>query len=309
MNYQEIKQLNELLPGNLKTANLDNLRAFKGNRFMSAAEQRRFHLAYTCPSFGWSAAEMLHEQQRTKFPMASCCRSKSMRWVYKAFVRMRLPERLTRTDEFLPILDAFMIFDGQGGASMKAIVEAVLLTQPESLQIAERKMGLRPGTLEAYDALFYSVADRREDHMLLCQMVYPNTRLEEHIEDYLTQGRLEVQLKRMAYNKGLDSTLFFAGFRQDLLGQLDEAQASNLFKRAVMIQATLLADHGFLNFTRMHPAILSGKALVQSRMLGGQDHSDAGYNDVFSDLAQETLGGDSLGLQGKVREKAGLSTF
>jgi hypothetical protein len=307
LNFKEIRQLNELLPLSLTpTANLDGgLRSFRGTPTMTATEHRNFHLAYTCPSFGWEAASMLCERGRKRFPMTP--NSASMTWVYKTFVRMRLGDKAKYGDEFRPILDAHAIFKQEGGSTMRPVIEAALLTQPEKCKEVEIQMGLFPRTLEAYDALFYAVRDRKADHMLLRQLVYPMTPLEEQLEDYLTIGRIETQLKRTAYNKGLDSTLYFAGFRKDILGGLDESQASNLFKRAVMIQATLLAEHGFLNFTKLHPAIISGKSLVQSRMLGGQDQSDAGYNDTFLGMSAETLFGDSQSLQQLTREKAGIN--
>ena len=308
MNYREIQQLNELLPlSPTLAANRDGgLRSYRGTPTMTATEHRKFHLAYTCPSFGWEAASMLSERGRQRFPMTPS--SPSMAWVYKAFVRLRLGDLLGRNEEFRPIVDAHAIFRQEGGNTMRAIVEAALLTQPDNCRIVERQMGLYPKTLEAYDALFFAVRDRKEDYMLLRQLVYPLTRLEEQLEDYLTVGSIETQLKRTAYNKGLESTLYFAGFRQDILGGLDEAQASNLFKRAIMIQATLLADHGFLNFTKLHPAIISGKSLVQSRLLGGQDQSDAGYNDTFLGMSAETLFGDSQFFQQQAKEKAGVVT-
>ncbi len=277
----------------------------KASKYISASEHRKFHLAYNTASFGYVAASMLVRAGRRRFPIQ--VNSRSMNWVYKTFLLQLMPHRYRNDPEFEAIKEAIDLFQREDSYVKRQIVESALLTYEMKPHDLGAVLGMNGQTVEAYDALFYNVTDRKADHMFLRELVYPFTRLEEQLEEYLTKGNVCVQLKRIGYNKGLLPALHFAGFRTEILNGMDEPMASGLFNRAVMMQGWMLAEHGFLNFSKQHPSIMSAKAIVQSRLIGGQDRGEVESNSAFGEAAMDLLYKDSAALQQRVGENAGIA--
>jgi len=101
------------------------------------------------------------------------------------------------------------------------VLEAALITQELTPAGLALKVRMEPEVVEAYEALFFNVYDRREDHMYMRNLVYPGTRLEEYFEEQMSKGNYGQHLMRIGYNRGLDTVLFFSGFRGVVLDGQD----------------------------------------------------------------------------------------
>lgn len=297
--------LTRKIPSDLPSpANIDDgFRALISDGVSSTENYRRFHLAYNLPTFGWQAALALSESAHPFVPIS---KSRSLKWVFAAQTYLRHGEQVANNDKVKAVKAAYFLFTRPEELCNRQVLEAALMTNegtPASLALT---LGMDPDLIEAYEALFYNVYDRQEDHMYLRNMVYPWTRLEEYFEDQLTRGNLGRQLLRIGYNKGLEAVLFFSGFRTSVLHGLDENKASATFKKAIMIQGMMLAENGFLNYTKHHATILSAKAIVQSGLLGGVEQSSGYDMSTFASLARETLLGKAAAMRKEANAAAGL---
>lgn len=304
MDYQEIRVLNRVLPKNApRAANRDNiLRTETMDAVTTDEEKRRFHLAYNTPSFGWQAAKMIFDGGLKTLPTFP---TRTLIWVHRALLVLRFPGRF-REDPYLDaVKEALVLFDSPKLDTSRRVIEAAMITHELPPSSLGRKLGVSPLMLQAYDALFFNVYDRRRDFMFLREVVYPLTRLEEYLEEYAATGNLGKQLMRIGYNNSeVDRVLHFAGFRTDIMKDFNEQQAQTLFKRAVMLQGMLLAENGFLSFTKQHPSVVGARSVVQSGLLGGGEQTGNLGAGTFAEDAGLIL----LGVKEESRQKLTLAS-
>ncbi len=266
-------------------------------------DNRLFQWAYNEPSFGWMAAEELFLSGVRDFPVPP---EGTLKWVFRAWLLQKYKNEYIGNPSMRPVREAYMLFADERNKVMRHVVEAALITHDMQPALLGQKLGMDGATIEAYDALFWNVYDRRSDHMFLRNQVYPDTRIEEYFEDYPTKQSLGKHLLRIGYNKDLKSVLFLAGFREDMLSSMDAQQASALFKKTVMVQGLMLAENGFLNFTKHHPTVLSAKSIIQANLIGGNEQGGEVSTGTFSDYAFKQLGDDYEELQRQMRVDAGM---
>lgn len=289
MDYSEIIRLNRLLPElETRPANLiDAGRTALPPGLLTYAEQDRFNYAYNNPTFGWEAANTLLKAGVDRFP---CWPSNSCAWIHRAWLLMRYRSHYEHDPRFAPVLQALQIFSHPRNTGMRATIEAALVTHEETPFRLGARLGMPGLTVEAYDSLFFNVHDRKADFMFLRNVVYPDTRLEEYMEDYLSRGNLSKQLLRIGFNKDLAAVLFFAGFRIDLAPGMTTQAATETLKKTILIQGHLLADNGFLPFTKQHVAILGAKNIITSGMIGGTDTGGETQGDLLGNVMHMELG-------------------
>jgi hypothetical protein len=274
-----------------------------GMGIVSENDNRLFQWAYNQPAFGWMAAEEIFLSGMRDFPLPP---EGNLKWVFRAWLMRKYKKEYASNAVFRPVREAFMLFADERNKVMRHVVEAALITHAMPPVMLGQKLGMDGSTVEAYDALFWNVHDRRADHMFLRNQVYPDTRIEEYFEDYPTKKSLGKHLLRVGYNKDLKSVLFLAGFREDMLSSMDAQQASALFKKTVMVQGLMLAENGFLNFTKHHPTVISAKSIIQANLIGGNEQGGEVSTGTFSDYAFGQLHDDYNNLQGQMRVAAGM---
>lgn len=303
MDYAEIARLNRMLPElEEPPANVPfSISYVPPAGLMSITEHRRFIAAYDDPAFGWTAADTLYRGGVQDFPIFP---SRSSQWVHRAWMLLRFGSSYRNDPRFEPVLAAHHIYRSPQMTSMRQVIEAALITQEQTPQALGIHLGMDGQTIEAYDALFFNVYDRKADLTFLRNIVYPYTRLEELVEEYLIKGNLGKQLMRIGYNKGLAAVLYFAGFRIDLLPGVDVNTATEMFKHTVMLQGRLLADNGFLNFTRPHASLSGARSIVTANMIGGNAGGGEVGGATLAEAMHLTVGGISARMREAVEQLA-----
>lgn len=249
----------------------------------------RFLKAYNDPQFGWFAATRLYNAGAEKFPLLA---EGSMRWVQLAWMYMMDLPRWRRMPQFEPIKEAYDLHSRADNATARSVIEAALITKDATVEIVAKRMGLDLQVLQAYDALFFNVTERKGDAMFIRHVVYPNTRLEELVENHVSPTHLGRTLLRMGYNKDLDAVMFFGGFKQDYLANMTGPQAQEQFLKEMMLHGYLLASNGFLNHQKQHVSISSARAIVQASKMGGETTGQEASVGVFADILREQLDRD-----------------
>lgn len=137
------------------------------------------------------------------------------RWVFRAYMMSLNPRRYFDKE----IATAFNFHNPPDGMThIKSVLNAAILTYhdktPHSVHLAHiaKALKLPLPAVEAYEALFFNVLDRRVDSQCVAMMLYPNTRLEELNEDYLRTAPHSKILERAGYNaRDLDLVTYLAG--------------------------------------------------------------------------------------------------
>jgi len=170
-----------------------------------------------------------------------------------------------------------------------AALKSSLLIEDVTFEGISEKMGIPVGTVKAFEQLFFNILDRAEESLWLANVVYPEGRLVETLNDYHKNESLSMLLQRSGYNNGMDSVEYFAGLRSNQLTSGDMANASAKMENAIMINGFLLATNGFIN-QRDAPGINSAKAIINAEKQGGtqneqQDDFTGSLSDsIFTEL-------------------------
>lgn len=308
MEYTVILRLNKVIPDSFREPG-EAPSAFQSHSessecIISPLEQRMFQWSYNEPAFGWKAAREIYLSGVRDFPLPP---EGPLKWVFRAWLLQRYPKEYLNHDCLKPVRAAWLINAHDDNRSTRDVLRAALITHdmdPKSLGV---RMGMDPEIMEAFDTLFWNVYHRRKDHMFLRNLVYPNSRLEEYCQDYATRHSLGKHLLRIGYNKDIKNVLFWAGFRQETWEGMDAQQASALFKKSVLVQGLMLAENGFLNYTKHHPTVISAKSIIQANLIGGNDAGGEGTMGTFSEFAMNQIENDSAALESEMRRVAGLS--
>lgn len=304
MDYAEVLSLNRALPelplppANMKESRREHLPA----GLISFEDWRCFNYSYSDPSFGWRAADTLARSGTDHFPVYP---GRAYKWIHRAYLLLRYGRMFANDPKIEPVKQACLIFADQQ-QSTRNVLEAMLVTHEETPMQLGKRLGIDGQIVEAFDALFYNVYDRKQDFLFLRNVVYPNTRLEELMEDYLAKSNLGDQLIRIGYNKKLASVLYFAGFREDLTTGISTQAATDMFRKTVMLQGHLLAANGFLNHAKHHVALLGARSILQSGLIGGTDTGGETSTGTLASLIQNEMYNAAAHMKDSVRRAAGL---
>ena len=165
---------------------------------------------YTKLNFGWYIAGQF-SMRRQMFPITMLRRDY---WVFRAYL-MRL-DPWTNYDKH--IAEAYHIAcPTRGMIDLGTPVKALMMAYKDDhpiifLESLARRTGLPYQTIEAFEALFYNVLDRREDALYIAKEVYPHSRLVEFDDSYFNNSAMGDLLKRAGYNyRDIDLTSYLIG--------------------------------------------------------------------------------------------------
>ncbi len=310
MTFSEINRVSRRLPQPLKPeANMvlamEKVQQWLDTVPFTTKSVRRFVHAYSDVSFGWYAANRLAEWQ-ADFPVFP---SRRMKWVYMAWRLLQDYDKRSEQETFGPIMDAIMISSSVAGAPIRQVLQALLIIPDLSIADLAKAVNYPAESIEAYEALFFNVQDRRDEHMFIRNIVYPNSRYEEMAEGYADRGNIGKMLQRLAYNKGLETTLHYAGFRVTGATTLTHAQAFELFQQELMSTGYLMATSGFLQHRHAHPTLSAARQLAQATKIAGQDTGglDEGIGDHLNLRAILDAGSGMVNREVQRQAQASLS--
>lgn len=260
---------------------------------------QKFIACYKDLSFGWTAASLLAKSE-AKFPLFP---DGNMRWVWLAWRMKTSPPGSEMKAIYDPIHEASVIEYSPEGRETREVIQAMLVTNQITIEKIAEVTGMDRLVIEAYEALFFNVIDRWKDHLMLRNHVYPNSRLEEMTENYFVKSNLGTVLKRIGYNRGMDSLLHYAGFRTNYNQQMSNAQAVEAFQTEMTNQGAQLVRDGFLNYRQSFAPVAATRGLIQARMVGGGETEGTAETGSLNDPFLDQLLSDSNAYNDALREK------
>jgi hypothetical protein len=280
MNYTTIQTLLEYLP---ETEEFATSNFFGGSTSVLNASSMdnasmRFIMAYKDLSLGWKSAKLLASSD-TQFP---CFLSGDDLWLFKAYLYCIDNKKFYNRS----IAEAKGLASNQMTRDNETI-KALLVSDDIDYKFIANKTALNIDTIKAYERLFFNIVDRKNEHMFIKNVVYPDGRLIEMFDDYLKNEDLGKLLVRTGYNNGAEHVLHFAGFKSGLVHSLANGNTMpNQLEALFMANGYLLARNGWLN-QRVHSVGLNNaRNLLQAAKQGGVEEQKpspfAGVGDILS---------------------------
>lgn len=280
MNYATIKTLLEYLP---ETEEFTTSNFFGGSNSILNSNSldnasMRFIMAYKDLSLGWKSAKLLSTADKL-FP---CFLTGDDLWMFKAYLYCLDNKKYYNRH----VAEAKGLASNQMTRDNEAI-KALLLSDDVDYKFIASRTAINIDTIKAYERLFFNVVDRKNEHMFIKNVVYPDGRLVEMFDDYLRNEDLGNLLIRTGYNNGAEHVLHFAGFRSGLVHSLANGNTMpNQLEALFMANGYLLARNGWLN-QRSHAAGLNNaRNLLQAAKQGGIEDQKpspfAGAGDILN---------------------------
>ena len=284
MNYTTIYTLLEYLP---ETEDFATSNFFGGSTSVLNANSldnasMRFILAYKDLSLGWKSAKLLAASE-TQFP---CFLSGDDLWVFKAYLYCIDNKKFYNR----AIAEAKGLASNQMTRDNETI-NALLVSDDIDYKFIASKTSLSVDTVKAYERLFFNIVDRKDEHMFIKNVVYPDGRLIEMFDDYLKNEDLGKLLIRTGYNNGAEHVLHFAGFKSGLVHSLANGNTMpNQLEALFMANGYLLARNGWLNQRAHSVGLNNARNLLQAAKQGGiEEQKPSPFSGVGDILSAEML--------------------
>lgn len=284
MNYRTISTLLEYLPEDEEFATSNFFGGSTSSLTHGVLDQAsaRFIIAYKDLSLGWKSAQLLANSD-IAFP---CFLQGDDLWLFKAYLYCIDSKKFFNraVAEARGLASNHMSRDNE-------TINALLISDDVDYKYISRRTSLGEDTVKAYERLFFNIVDRKQDHMFIKNVVYPDGRMVEMFDDYLKNEDLGKILIRTGYNNGAEHVLHFAGFKSGLVHSLANgndmpAQLEALF----MANGYLLARNGWLNQRANAVGLHNARNILQAAKQGGvEEQKPSPFTGVADILSSEML--------------------
>ena len=173
--------------------------------------------------------------------------------------------------------------------NLEDVIKAFLITD-ESLDKLQVSTGIPASVLNLYEKLFFNVRDRKSEALWLANLVYPNTRMVEVMDNYTKNEDFGKLLMRSAYNNGLEDVMYFSGLKIESFVNSDSTLATDMAKKletCIMANAYFLSRNGFLN--SKSTGIGHAKGLLIAARQSGMDTAGADTEGIGGVLGEQMM--------------------
>jgi len=198
----------------------------------------KFLNAYKNLQFGWTFAQT---QAYNDLPIGVVLKNQDTA-VWRAYLYNRDPQKY-RDKTLLQALS----FTHPTKSKDKALLNALIMTQGATVEHVASTLNIPKNVVAVYEKLFFNVLDRKEDHMFISSIVYPQGRLVEFYDRYTDTETLDMLLMRAGYNHGAKDLLYLAGFHSDVLQKYEGKDTPARLESLIMANGLMLAKNGWLN--------------------------------------------------------------
>lgn len=296
MNYSTISTLLEYLPEDEEFATSNFFVGSTSSLTHGVLDQAsaRFIVAYKDLSLGWKSAKLLAESS-ISFP---CFLQGEDLWIFKAYMYCIDSKRFFNR----AVAEARGLASNHMSRDNEAI-RALLISEDIDYKYISRRTSLSEDTIKAYERLFFNIVDRKQDHMFIKNVVYPDGRMVEMFDDYLKNEDLGKILLRTGYNNGAEHVLHFAGFKSGLVHSLANGNdMPSQLEALFMANGYLLARNGWLNQRANAVGLHNARNILQASKQGGvEEPKPSPFTGVADILSAEML--NNLQVDASVRLK------
>lgn len=220
--------------------------------------------------------------------------------------RLRLPHGITRYEDEALVRGYFWEFRASDDRAVEAaaalgcdprmrqereLVEALMLCEDYDRAWVAREFDTSEDMLWIYEQLFFNVVDRRTEDLWLVSHVFSNTKLEEHVEGYISAGNAGKILRRAGYANGMAAVLQLVGARtaKKKAAAMTLADTRKAFELEITKNGLLLAQNGWAGQGDNATAIRRTQSMISAAKIGGDGQNEGGSlldNDMSFSLYQ-----------------------
>lgn len=218
---------------------------------------------------------------------AKCHRNLSLGWDFaSALVDSKRPFPAIFSGDDLYVWRAYIYLNGgdddvvEGAVSIEASkpyktlrgqIRAMLVSDGVDCDVVAGKLGLDNKVVQAYEKLFFNVLDRKQDHAYIANLIYPEGRLVEAFEDYLSKTDLDALMMRAGYNHGIGHVLYAAGLGGNPYSGKNAAAGAADLDAMFMADGVLYGGMGWLHQAQHAKPIVNARLSMQASKMGGDD--------------------------------------
>lgn len=266
-----------------------------GIKGLSEEKARRIlHFAncFKDPQFGWKIAQTLAETD-TPFPAIltgdDLC-------IWRAYKYIKGEEDKAISHAVALTLDL--------NKNTRSKIEALLVADGVDCAFVASRLNIPKDVVTAYEKLFFNVLDRKADHAYISDIVYPEGRMVEAMEDYLENVDLSTLLLRAGYTKGIKHVLYAAALTKDNpYAHRDAVSGAAELDSIFMAEGCLYADMGWLHQRRNAMPIMNARLSMQASKMGNNDGqaTASGLSAISDNLRGELLDITNIKLEARAR--------
>ena len=256
MNLSRIQELSEFIPKNSKYFNLLDFSRDEDE------DLNRFAHCYKDLSFCWHLVKSLEGAPPRPLP-----RPITESYIIRAYNYLYIKPRSRD-----PHLEQAIAYASILPSNYKNAINSMLFVSGITIKKIADAFGVDEEVIWLYEKLFYNILDRKEEHLFVTTLVYPETKLEELDPRYMDKVEAGVALKRAAFNNGEEDALAMIGFNTSYLADSSAEDNSSRLENAIMANAYFLSKNGFGN-SRNAIGISNAKNLIAAAKHGGNEDS------------------------------------
>ena len=233
------------------------------NRLKSSRDKqlRKYSRYYKERKFGWKFIKSMIYQKKPLPPIADM----SDEWLWRAS-RFETDPRYKDKAIFNAVQLTYPDFK-----LTREALEGLLISNNSDIHKIAAITSINIDTIEAYEQLFFNIRDRRNEALYLAEIVYPNGRLVECMDNYLRNENLANLLMRAGYNNGMADVLHFAGAPSNLMYSMLEVETAGKLEALIMANGFLIARNFLVNQSRDASGLFNARSLIQAAKAGGQE--------------------------------------
>lgn len=169
-------------------------------------------------------------------------------------------------------------------------IRAMLVNEDGGYAVSSSYTNIRKEVIKAYEKLFFNVRDRLKDHAFIASVVYPDSRMVEAYEEYITGTGIDVLMLRAGYTKGIRHVLYASGLTNDHpYAGYNAMDGANELDKMFMQDGVFIGSMGFMHQKHNNIALSNARLSMQASKMGG---NEAGNMSVIADVGSIAL--DSL---------------
>jgi hypothetical protein len=285
MTQSEIYTLLDLLPAGISLTGELVDKAPPTSFHQHKQKMLRYSAAYANLQFGWHYVQRLLDEGLEFTRTMRDHGGPAMVAAYNYFARNTNDQN---------VMEAWMLAAAPERKAERHIVEAALCSKDYTLEEAAEFTGLSKDSIAIYEKLFFNIVDRRRESLFIATVLYPNSRLVEMFEGYLSDPTtcFPQLLKRSGYVNSIKDVMYFAGHPDGngLLASLASRETPERLEALIMANGYLLARNGWINQRSL--GISQARGLMAAAKAGGEQRSaslDSPFTSLGSSLSDELV--------------------
>lgn len=173
--------------------------------------------------------------------------------------------------------------------TLRGQIRSLLVAREVDCAFVATKFGMRLDVVKAYEKLFFNVLDRKEDHIWLANIIFPEGRISEAFEDYLQKSSIDDLMLRAGYSKGVQHVLYATGLGQHPYAGLDAATGAADLDAMFMADGCLYAGFGWMHQSKNAMPIMNARLSMQAGKMGGESTVNADALGIGDAMANELV--------------------